>query len=77
MKVMKCTRVRIVNTVYEGKNMFPVHTAVSQWCKFFFIYLCLSTALVCCTQLLLLHSSLVVNGTRWQVGGDGRDYWRT
>lgn len=22
----------------------------------------------CCTQLLLLHSSLVVNGTRWQVG---------
>lgn len=35
-----------------------------------FIYF-LKYAVACCTQLLLLHSSLVVNETRWQVGGMG------
>lgn len=28
-----------------------------------------------CTLLLLLHSSLVVNGTRWQMSGDGWERW--
>lgn len=36
----------------------------------FFIYF-LKYAVACCTRLLLLHSSLVMNETRWQVGGMG------
>lgn len=66
MKGLKFTQVRIMNTVYGGEMIFPVHTAV--WCNFYlFIYF--KYCIGFCTQLLLLHSSAVVNRTRWGWAG--------
>lgn len=75
MKGMKCTQVRLVNSLW-GKILFCVHTAVSHWCKFLFIRLFLSTASVvvlscCCCIALLWWTG---QDGRW--GGDERDYWR-
>lgn len=68
---MKCTQVRIMNTVYEGKKYFflCIQLSVS-----FFLFV-FKYSVGCCTWLLL-HSSLVANGTWWQVGGDEQDYRR-
>lgn len=87
MKGMKCTQVRLVNTVSEGEKLFPVHTAVSHWCKFFLLICVLSTASVvvlccccCCCIALLWWTG---HGGRWvgmsgAIGGghDGGWWWR-
>lgn len=76
MKGMKCTQVRLVNTVSEGTRFLCIQLSVTGACFLFlfFVFVFLSTASVvvlsCCRCIALL----VVNGTRWQVGGD--DYRR-
>lgn len=61
MKGMKCTQ--SLNTVSEGKNRFLcIQLSVIGASFFVFVY---KYCVGCFTQLLLLHSSLVVNGTGW------------
>lgn len=66
MKGMKCIQVRLVNKVYEGKNIVSCAYSCQSLVQVFFLFICVYKYCVgCCTRLLLLHSSLVVNGTRW------------
>lgn len=62
-----------MNTVYEGKICFLcIQLSVTGASFFiFFLFICVFKYCVgCCTRLLLLHSSLVVNGTK-MAGGWG------